>query len=50
MAQYADWIFCSKNNPNAEKPQQGISFLLIDMKTPGVSVRPIKLMDGSHEG
>ena len=50
MAQYADWIFCLvRTNPDAEKPQQGISFLLIDMKTPGVTVRPIKLMDGSHE-
>ena len=47
---YADWIFCLvRTNPEAEKPQQGISFLLIDMKTPGVTVRPIKLMDGSHE-
>ena len=42
--------FCLvRTNPDAEKPQQGISFLLIDMKTPGVTVRPIKLMDGSHE-
>ena len=50
LAQYADWIFCLvRTNPDAEKPQQGISFLLIDMKTPGITVRPIKLMDGSHE-
>ena len=50
LAQHADWIFCLvRTNPDAEKPQQGISFLLIDMKTPGITVRPIKLMDGSHE-
>ncbi|MCK1335154.1 acyl-CoA dehydrogenase family protein [Bradyrhizobium sp. 38] len=48
-AQYADWIFCLvRTNPDVKK-QQGISFLLIDMKTPGVSVRPIQLIDGSHE-
>ncbi len=40
-AQYADWIFCLvRTNPDAEKPQQGISFLLIDMKTPGVQLDP----------
>ncbi|MCK1614493.1 MULTISPECIES: acyl-CoA dehydrogenase family protein [unclassified Bradyrhizobium] len=48
-AQYADWIFCLvRTNPDVKK-QQGISFLLIDMKTPGVSVRPIQLIDGGHE-
>ncbi|MEW6299274.1 MAG: acyl-CoA dehydrogenase family protein, partial [Thermodesulfobacteriota bacterium] len=50
MAQYADWIFCLvRTDPNAEKRQQGISFLLIDMKTPGITIRPLTLMDGSHE-
>jgi pimeloyl-CoA dehydrogenase large subunit len=50
MAQYADWIFMLvRTNPQAEKKQQGISFLLIDMKTPGVTVRPIQLLDGGHE-
>jgi len=49
LAQYADWIFCLvRTNPGA-KQQEGISFLLIDMKTPGVSVRPIITMDGAHE-
>ena len=39
-AQYADWIFCLvRTNPTAKK-QEGISFLLIDMKTPGLTVRP----------
>jgi alkylation response protein AidB-like acyl-CoA dehydrogenase len=49
MAQYANWIFCLvRTNPNG-KPQTGISFLLIDMKSPGISVRPIVTMDGSAE-
>lgn len=48
-AQYADWIFCLvRTNPDVKK-QQGISFLLIDMKTPGVTVRPIQLFDGGYE-
>ncbi|MEI9414430.1 acyl-CoA dehydrogenase family protein [Mesorhizobium sp. Cs1321R2N1] len=48
-AQYADWIFCLvRTNPDVKK-QDGISFLLIDMKTPGVEVRPIKLIDGGNE-
>ncbi|UWU75859.1 acyl-CoA dehydrogenase family protein [Bradyrhizobium huanghuaihaiense] len=48
-AQYANWIFCLvRTNPDVKK-QQGISFLLIDMKTPGVSVRPIQLINGGHE-
>ena len=49
LAQYADWIFCLvRTDPNA-KQQEGISFLLIDMKTPGITVRPIITMDGAHE-
>ena len=49
-ANHADWIFCLvRTDPNAPKPQQGISFFLIDMKTPGITVRPIYLMDGSNE-
>ena len=49
LAQHADWIFCLvRTDPNA-KPQSGISFLLIDMKSPGVTVRPIITIDGSHE-
>jgi alkylation response protein AidB-like acyl-CoA dehydrogenase len=49
LAQYADWIFCLvRTDPNV-KQQEGISFLLIDMKTPGITVRPIITLDGSHE-
>ena len=48
-AQYADWIFClTRTDPSAKK-QEGITFLLIDMKTPGITVRPIQTIDGSHE-
>jgi len=50
LGQYADWIFCLvRTDPNAPKQQQGISFLLIDMKTPGITVRPIITLDGAHE-
>ena len=49
MAQHADWIFCLvRTNPDVKK-QEGISFLLIDMTTPGIEVRPIQLLDGGHE-
>lgn len=49
LAQYADWMFCLvRTNPDV-KAQEGISFLLIDMKTPGITVRPIITMDGAHE-
>ncbi|MCA9523123.1 MAG: acyl-CoA dehydrogenase family protein [Myxococcales bacterium] len=47
-AQYADWIFCLVRTRIGEKKQQGISFLLIDMKTPGVSVRPNLTIGGTH--
>jgi alkylation response protein AidB-like acyl-CoA dehydrogenase len=50
LAHYADWIFCLvRTDPANEKRQEGISFLLIDMKTPGITVRPLILMDGAHE-
>jgi len=49
LAQYADWIFCLVRTDPAAKKQEGISFLLIDMKTPGITVRPIQLIDGGHE-
>jgi len=49
LAQHANWIFCLVRTDPAVKKQSGISFLLIDMKTPGVTVRPITLLDGSHE-
>jgi pimeloyl-CoA dehydrogenase large subunit len=50
LAQYADWIFClCRTDPNAAKRQEGISFILIDMKTPGITVRPIQTIDGAYE-
>jgi pimeloyl-CoA dehydrogenase large subunit len=50
LAQYADWIFCLvRTDPAAAKRQEGISFLLIDMKTPGITVRPIQTIDGGRE-
>jgi alkylation response protein AidB-like acyl-CoA dehydrogenase len=49
LAQYADWIFCLVRTDARAKPQTGISFLLIDMRSPGVTVRPIILLDGAHE-
>ena len=50
LGQFADMIFCLvRTDPQAKKRQEGISFLLIDMKTPGVEVRPIILLDGEHE-
>ena len=49
LAQHADWIFCLvRTNPDVKK-QEGISFLLIDMKSKGVTVRPVITLDGSHE-
>ena len=47
--QYADWIFCLVRTDNTVKKQEGISFLLIDMKTPGISLKPIVLLDGHAE-
>jgi alkylation response protein AidB-like acyl-CoA dehydrogenase len=49
LGQYGDWIFTLvRTDPNVKK-QAGISFLLIDMTSPGVTVRPIELIDGGHE-
>ncbi len=45
-AQYADWCFCLVRTDNTKK-HEGISFLLIDMKSPGIEVRPIKLISGN---
>ncbi|MBT8149309.1 MAG: pimeloyl-CoA dehydrogenase large subunit [Pseudomonadales bacterium] len=47
-AQYADWIFCLVRTSSENKKQQGISFLLIDMTLPGISVNPIIGIDGRH--
>jgi len=49
LGQYGEWIFCLVRTSSDGKPQTGISFLLIDMKSPGMSVRPIKLLDGESE-
>jgi pimeloyl-CoA dehydrogenase large subunit len=49
LAQHADWIFCLVRTDPAAKKQEGISFLLIDMKTPGITVRPIVTIDGGRE-
>jgi alkylation response protein AidB-like acyl-CoA dehydrogenase len=50
LAHYADWIFCLvRTDPSVERRQDGISFLLMDMKTPGITVRPLILMDGAHD-
>jgi pimeloyl-CoA dehydrogenase large subunit len=49
LAQYADWIFCLVRTDPAAKKQEGISFLLIDMKSPGITVRPIVTIDGGRE-
>ncbi len=49
LGQYADWIFCLVRTDPAAKKQAGISFLLIDMKSPGIAVRPIVTIDGRHE-
>ena len=46
-AQYADWIFCLVRTDSAAKKQAGISFLLIDMKTPGIEVRPMLTIGGT---
>ena len=47
VAQWADWIFCLVRTSNEGKPQEGISFLLIDMKTPGITVDPIICLDST---
>ena len=49
LGQYADWIFCLVRTDPQAKAQRGISFLLIDMKSPGITVRPIITLDGAHE-
>ncbi len=49
LAQFADWIFCLVRTDPTAKKQEGISFLLIDMKTPGITVRPIIMLDDGHE-
>lgn len=49
LGQYANMIFCLVRTSTEGKPQEGISFILVDMDTPGVTVRPIILLEGTHE-
>ncbi|MGF6091861.1 acyl-CoA dehydrogenase family protein [Pseudomonas sp. 18173] len=49
LAHFADWMFCLVRTDPQARQQRGISFLLIDMKTPGITVRPIITLDGEHE-
>ena len=49
LGQWADWIFCLVRTASEGRPQEGISFLLIDMKSKGVTVRPIRMLDGEAE-
>jgi alkylation response protein AidB-like acyl-CoA dehydrogenase len=49
LAQYADWIFVLARTDASVKKQEGISFILADMKTPGITVRPIQTIDGGLE-
>ena len=48
VAQHADWIFCLVRTSNEGKRQEGISFVLVDMKTPGITVNPIHSIDNQH--
>lgn len=48
LAQFADWIFCLVRTSKGVRRQEGISFLLIDMKSPGITVKPIIAIDGQH--
>jgi alkylation response protein AidB-like acyl-CoA dehydrogenase len=50
LAQWADWMFCLVRTSNEDIRQKGISFLLIDMRTPGITIRPIPTLDGPAEG
>ncbi|MFD4366969.1 acyl-CoA dehydrogenase family protein [Rhodococcus sp. NPDC058521] len=50
LGQYGDWMFLlARTNPDAPKKQHGISFFLLDLDTPGIERRPIKLIDGGSE-
>ncbi|TFV71878.1 acyl-CoA dehydrogenase [Blastococcus sp. CT_GayMR19] len=50
LGQHADWIFCLvRTDPTAEKKQRGISMLVFPMDSPGVTLRPIELIDGGFE-
>ncbi len=49
-AQYADWMFCLVRTSQEARPQQGISFILVDMRSPGITIRPLPTLDGPVEG
>ena len=49
LGHHANWIFCLVRTKSGGKPQEGISFLLIDMDSPGIELRPIITIDGEHE-
>ena len=50
LAQHADWIFLlARTDADAPRKQQGISFLLANMRSPGITVRPLRTIDGGHE-
>lgn len=50
LGQYADWIFVlARTDPAARRKQEGISFILVDMRTPGITLRPIITIEGGHE-
>ena len=49
LGQHADKIFCLVRTSTEGKPQQGISFVLVDLDTPGIEMRPITLLEGTHE-
>ncbi len=49
LARWADWMFCLVRTDGSGRPQQGVTFLLIDMRSPGITVRPIRTLDlGEH--
>lgn len=47
--QHGDWIFCLVRTDSTRRAQQGISFVLVDMRSPGITVRPARLLDGTFE-
>src|SRR5580658_9237923 len=49
-AQHADWMFCLVRTSQEDRPQKGISFLLLDMKTPGITIRPLPTLAGPTPG
>ena len=50
QAQWADWMFCLVRTSTEGKPQNGISFLLLRMDTPGIQIKPLPTLDGPAEG